>query len=163
MSVPFCCVLFDWMWDAEKLTNIYDSPETSVTQHCFPTMGQKQHPLRSYLRATQRRSWDLRSFAYVLWVSMLFSSHSYLCHWPLIPPSVLSRIKLDHPPSAPCSKLTESRSAHDQPTAQNGMCVSAHNCTAKLMQPCLPVAGLHLGFLHFSLLLHQMVNSNWRV
>lgn len=109
MSVPFCCILFNWMWDGEKLTKIYDSPETSVTQHCFPTMGQKQHPLRSYLRATQRRSWNLRSFSYVLWVSMLFSSHPYPCHWPLIPPS---HIKLDHPPSAPCSKLTKRAVLH---------------------------------------------------
>lgn len=102
MSVHFCCILSNWLRDGKKkLAKIYDIPENSVTLHCFPKTGQKQRPLDSYLRAAQRRSENLSSFAYVLWVSMLFSSYSYPCHWPLIPPSELSHSKLDHPPSDP--------------------------------------------------------------
>lgn len=99
----------------------------------------------------------------MLWVSVLFSSYSYPYHWPLIPPSELSHIKLDHLPPALLKADIESRSAHDQPLLLKTACVFL--LTTAQQSPYNP-AFLWLVSTVFStlpLLLHQMVNSNWRV
>lgn len=128
------------LWHPRKLSN----------STLFPQNGTEATPSRFILESCSKEEWEFKvlclcALGFNVVVFFLFLS------LPLALDSSFSAVTQQTRPSAfrPCSKLTESRSAHDQPTAQNSVCVSAHNCTANPMQPCLPVVGLHLGFLHF--------------